>query len=60
MANVHIKTEARKQHEAYVLDSFRKGGGAVTSADRDAAAGIAAKSREASNQLKKMEVKGNG
>jgi len=60
MANIIIKDDARRQHEAYVLDSFRKGGGAATGADRDAAAVIAARSTEAYQQLKKMEGKGNG
>lgn len=60
MANVIIKDEARRQHEAYVLDSFHKGGGSTTAADRDAAAVIAARSREAHKQLKQMEGKKNG
>ena len=60
MANVHIKRDDRRQHEAYVLDSFRKSGGAVTTADKDAAETIAARSREAYQNLKKMEGKRNG
>lgn len=60
MANVHIKDETRRQHEAYVLESFKKGGGAVTSADRDAAEVIAARTRETYKQLKQMEGKNNG
>jgi hypothetical protein len=60
MANIIIKDETRRQHESYVLDSFRKGGGATTAADRDAAETIAARSREAYNQLKQMEGKKNG
>lgn len=57
MANVIIKSEERRRNEAYVLDSFRKGGGAVTSADREAAEVISARSREAYKDLKKMEEK---
>ena len=60
MANVIIKDESRRQHEAYVLDSFRKGGGSTTAADRDAAEVIAARSTEAYQQLKNMEGKRNG
>lgn len=59
MAAVHIKSDDRRAHEAYVLDSFRNGGGATT-ADRDAAEVIAARSREAYSELKKMEGKKNG
>ncbi len=59
-AAVHIKSDERRAHEAYVLDSFRQGGGAATAADRDAAEVIAARSTEAYNQLKKMEGKRNG
>ena len=60
MAAVHIKSDDRRAQEAYVLDSFRKGGGSTTAADRDAAEVIGARSREAYNQLKKMEGKRNG
>lgn len=56
MANVIIKSEARRAHEAYVLDKF-KGGAAVTSGDREAAECIAARSREAYAEMKKMEGK---
>ena len=59
MAAVHIKSDDRRKHEAYVLDSFKKSG-TTTAADRDAAAVIAARSREAVTQLKKMEGKRNG
>ena len=55
MAYVHIKNEAQRQHEAYVLKSFTRGGAQATSADRDAAQIIAARSREAVESLKKME-----
>ena len=57
MANVLIKSEARKQHEAHVLESFRKTGANVSSGDREAAECIAARSREAYEQLKRMEGK---
>lgn len=60
MASIHIKSDDRRRHEAYVLDSFRKGGGAVTAADREAAAVIAERSNEAHKQLKHMEGKRNG
>ena len=56
MVNVIIKSEAQKAHEAYVLGSF-KGGTTVTSGDREAAECIAARSREAYAELKKMEGK---
>lgn len=58
MSNIHIKSDDRRRHEAYVLDSFRKGG-AVTTADREAAAVIAARSNEAYKNLKHMEGKRN-
>lgn len=45
MANVIIKDEARREHEARVLQAF-KGGGAVVSGDREAYA-----------ELKRMEEK---
>ncbi len=59
MANIHIKTEERKASEEFVLDSFGKDG-AVTCAERDAAEVIAARSREAYNEMKRMEGKHNG
>lgn len=59
MAAIHIKSDDRRAHEVYVLDSFRRGGGSTTAADRDAAAVIAARSRETYDQLKKMEGKHN-
>lgn len=57
MANVIIKSEERRQHEAYVLDSFKKNGCNVSSGDREAAECIAARSREAYENLKRMEDK---
>ncbi len=61
MANIHIKSDERKSHENYVLESFgRSKGGAVTHADRDAAEIIAARSREAYNKLRETEGKHNG
>ena len=60
MVAVHIKNDERKLNEAYVLNSFHKGNGTATSADRDAAAVIAARSKEAYSQLKKMEGKRHG
>ena len=56
MANVIIKDEARRAHEAHVLGAF-KGGGPVSSGDREAAECIAARSREAYAELKRMEEK---
>lgn len=61
MANIIIKSEERKAHEAYVLESFgRSKGGATTHADREAAEVIAARTKEAYSTLKKMEGKHNG
>ncbi len=59
MANIHIKTEERKASEKYVLDSFGRSG-AVTRAERDAAEVIAARSREAYDEMKRTEEKRNG
>lgn len=56
MANVIIKDDARRAHESYVLGSF-KGGAAVSSGDREAAECIAARSREAYAEMKRMEEK---
>ncbi len=56
MANIHIKSDERKASEAYVLDSFGRKG-EINPADRDAAEIIAARSREAYNEMKRMEVK---
>ena len=55
MANVIIKSEERKQHERYVMRSF--GADSRSAETREAAACIAAKSREAVAELKKMEGK---
>lgn len=61
MANIHIKSDERKASENYVLETFkRRSGGAITHADRDAAEIIAARSREAYNELKRTEGKHNG
>ncbi|MCM1059680.1 MAG: hypothetical protein NC452_05245 [Eubacterium sp.] len=61
MASVHIKSEERKAHEAYILESFgRTKGGAVTAADREAAEVIAARTRESYSESKRMEEKYNG
>lgn len=57
MANVIIKSDVSKQHEAYVLDSFKKNGYSVSGGDREAAECIAARSREAYENLRKMEGK---
>lgn len=57
MANIIIKSEERRQHEAYVLDSFKKNGCNASSGDREAAECIAARSREAYENLKRMEGK---
>jgi hypothetical protein len=58
MANILLKSEERRRHETYVLESFR-GGAKVTAADREAAECIAARSREAMETMKKMEGKKN-
>lgn len=55
MANVIIKSEEHRDHEAYVLKSFGKPGCNVTRSDREAAECIAARTREAYGELKKME-----
>lgn len=60
MANIHIKSEERKAHEAYVLNSFGKCGENVTKADREAVEIVAERTKEAYNKLKKMEVQQNG
>lgn len=57
MANVIIKSEERRQHEAYVLNSFKKNGCSVSSGDREAAECIAARSNEAYKDLRRMEEK---
>ena len=56
MANVIIKDDARRAHEAFVL-GFKSGGAAVSSGDREAAECIAARSREAYAEMKRMEEK---
>lgn len=57
MANVIIKDDARRAHEAFVLGSFKSGGAAVSSGDREVAECIAAQSREAYAEMKRMEEK---
>lgn len=60
-SNIHIKSDERKASENYVLETFaRRSGGAITHADREAAEIIAARSREAYNELKRTEGKHNG
>lgn len=55
MANIIVKSDERRAHEARVLESFGKNGARVSAADRDAAACVAARSREAYENLKRME-----
>ena len=57
MANIIIKDDARRAHEAFVLGSFKGGGTSASSRDREAAECIAARSREAYAELKRMEEK---
>lgn len=57
MANLIIKSDARRAHETFVLGSFKSGGAVVSSRDREAAECIAARSREAYAEMKKMEGK---
>lgn len=57
MANVVIKSEERRAHEAFVLGSFKGGGTSASSRDREAAECIAARSREAYAELRRMEEK---
>lgn len=54
MANIHIKNEARKAHETYALESFRRNND-VSAVEREAAEIIAARSRETYQKLKQME-----
>lgn len=55
MANVIIKSDERRAYENRVLQSF--GGNRANSADREAAAIIAARSQEAYNEMKRQEDK---
>jgi len=57
--NVHIKSDDRRRQEAYVAERFGKSG-ELSSADRDAAAVIAARTCEIYSTLKKMEERKNG
>lgn len=57
MANIIIKSEERKQHETYVLNSFGKNGSSVSKQNREAAECIVARSQEAYQNLKNMEGK---
>lgn len=54
MASIIIKSEERKMHEAFVAKSFGVTG-QVSKEHREAAECIAAKSREAYEQAKRME-----
>lgn len=55
MSNVIIKSDERKKHEKYVMQSFKAD--SHNSETRDAAECIAARSREAYSALKRMEGK---
>lgn len=55
MANIIIKSEDRQKSEAYVLQQFGKDCRTAGSSDREHAECIAARTREAYAQLKKME-----
>lgn len=54
-ANVIIKSEERRQQEAYVLEQFGKGGGNASREAREAAECINARTQEAYKELCKME-----
>ena len=56
MAYVIIPKETNRQHESVVLQSFI-GNRKPTAADREAAAVISARTREAVESMKKMEGK---
>lgn len=55
MANVIIKSEERKAHEQYVMRTF--GADNSSAESKEAAACIAARSREAADELRRMEGK---
>lgn len=55
MANIIIKSDDRRKSETYVLQQFGKDCRTVGSGDREHAEYIAARTREAYAQLKKME-----
>lgn len=57
MANVIIKSEERRQHEARVLHSFNENGRTASRSEREAAECVAARSHEAMQNLRKMEGK---
>ena len=54
MVNIIIPKESDRRHDAQVLQSFIRDRG-PTAADRDAAQVIAARTREAVAELKRME-----
>ncbi len=56
MANIHIKSDERKEREAYVLESFgHVRSGAISPAEREAAEVIAERTREAYNEMKQAD-----
>lgn len=55
MANVIIKSEERKQHEQYVMQTF--GVDKNSTSAREAVECVAARSREAVAELRRMEEK---
>lgn len=55
MANVIIKDDDRRAHEAYVLQEFGQNCRTADSGAREQAELVAARTREAYEQMKKME-----
>lgn len=55
MANVIIKDDDRRTHEAYVLQEFGQNCRTADSSAREQAELVAARTREAYEQMKKME-----
>lgn len=54
MANVIIKSDARKAQTAAVLKAYGVGGGKATAAQREAAEHIAVRSNEAYRELQRL------
>ncbi|GEM_PF-661240 len=57
MANIIIKSEERRQQEAYVMGRFGKDSGNASRETREQAECIAARTTEAYNELCRMEGK---
>lgn len=55
MANVIIKDDDRRSHEAYVMEQFGHKCSTASNETREQAELVAARTREAYNLMKKME-----